>query len=38
MKNDVIILPINGESIPFHASVIKNVSKHDEDKSIVKDV
>jgi len=30
MKNDVIILPINGESIPFHASVIKNVSKHDE--------
>lgn len=30
MKNLAVILPINGQPLAFHISVIKNVSKHDE--------
>ena len=30
MKNYAVILPINGQALVFHISVIKNVSKHDE--------
>jgi nucleosome binding factor SPN SPT16 subunit len=30
MKNDAVILPIYGDMVVFHISVVKNVSKHDE--------
>lgn len=32
MNHDCIILPICGVMVPFHISVIKNVSKQDEGK------
>lgn len=32
MKNDCVILPICGDMVPFHISVIKNVNKQDEGK------
>lgn len=34
MKNDCVVLPIYGQMVPFHISVIKNVSKQEEDKKI----
>ncbi len=30
VKRNAIILPINGKHIPYHISVLKNISKHDE--------
>jgi len=33
MKNSSIILPICGYMVPFHISVLKNVSKHEEGKT-----
>ena len=32
MKNDAIVVPIYGYMVPFHISVIKNVSKQEEGK------
>ena len=32
MKNNCIVLPIMGQHVPFHITVIKNISKHDEGK------
>ena len=33
MKNNSVILPLFGTMVPFHVSVLKNVSKHDENNS-----
>lgn len=33
MKNSAILLPINGELVPFHITLIKNYSKNDENKT-----
>jgi len=34
-KRDSIVCPINGKMVPFHVNLIKNISKQEEDRSIV---
>lgn len=33
-KRESVLLPVNGQHVPIHISVLKNVSKIDENKTI----
>jgi len=34
-KRDSIVCPINGNMVPFHVNLIKNINKQEEDRNIV---